>query len=839
MRNLIYSFSAIAAILTTSVSFAQVKKTGGNISYQVPRKYRIADIKVTGGKFDASQIISVSGLRKGTSVNIPGEEVTSAIKKLWNQRMFSDVQIKAEKILGNDVFLLIDVKERSRLSVFSFDGISKSDADNIREEIDLHSGMILTEDLLGRVQAKARNYFVAKGYYKAKCEVIETVDTLVNNSIKLKFKINKGKKVRVKHINFSGNSKFSNNQLKMALKGTKERGLRSWLSVLKIFKSAKYTLGGLQDDKKLLIAKYRKAAMRDAKIVSDSVYFIDDKNLAVDIVIDEGKKYYIRNISWVGNVKYRTGLLDTILGIKPGTPYNQELLDARLSFNMAGTDVSSLYQDNGYLFFQATPLEVKVDGDSVDLEIRIYEGKQARIDKISIVGNTKTNDHVILREIRTKPGDLFNRSDIIRTQRELSQLGYFDPEKMGVNPRPDPASGTVDVEYVVEEKSSDQVELTGGYGQGRLIGTLGLSFNNFSAKRIFDKKAWTPLPSGDGQRLSVRAQTTGRFYQSYNFSFTEPWLGGKKPRSLSFNTFFTSINNSGFSRNDDRRSSIDIYTVSLGIGNRLKKPDDYFNVYFEASYQYYEVRKYLSFTMRDGFANNLSFKAVLSRNSINKPLYPESGSNVLLSFKATPPFSYFSGISDYSDLPDHVKYKWLEYNKIKFTSQWFTSLTHGKNKLVLMTKVGFGFLNHWNNSLGPTPFERFYLGGSGLTGAMQFDSREIIALRGYDDQSISSRVGDMLINKYTVELRFPVSLNPAATIYALGFAEAGNTWQDYSKYSPFDMKKSAGVGVRIFLSAFGLFGLDYGWGFDGINSGQKVPGSGQFHFTLGMNVGEL
>ena len=577
--------------------------------------------------------------------------------------------------------------------------------------------------------------------------------------------------------------------------------------------------------------------------------------------ISEGNPYYIRNIKWSGNQKYSSGLLDTILGIKKGDLYNQTSLETKLFMNPNGTDISSIYMDDGYLFFQVTPIEKKIENDSVDLEIKIYEGKQARIKKVIVTGNTKTSDHVILRDMYTHPGDLFSRDAIIRTQRQLAQNGYFDPEKLGVNPMPNPTDGTVDIEYVVEERPNDQIELSGGWGNNSLVGTLGLTFNNFSARKLFKKGSWSPLPSGDGQRLSIRAQSSGYFFQSYNMSFTEPWLGGKKPNSFTVSAYHSlqsydrkfitdSLDAEGNKAINPDRRVIKITGVSVGLGKRLKWPDDYFSVYYEAGYQYYDLNNFGNvFSFSEGYVNNPYVLWRISRNSIDQPLYPRSGSSISLSLKTSVyPYSRINDFDDHSLLTDQEKYKYLQYNKFKFTSSWFTPISKDK-KLVVNARLGFGLLNGWNKNLGAPPFERFYLGGSGLSG-FNLDGREIIALRGYDEQTISSNTGDRLISKYTLELRYPVSLNPSATIYLLSFLEGGNSWNDYKKYNPFQVKRSAGFGVRIFLPMFGLLGLDYGFGFDPLDPGaagevnhnaqiQSKGYRGQFHFTIGMNIGEL
>ena len=662
-------------------------------------------------------------------------------------------------------------------------------------------------------------------------------------------------KFKINEIIIEGNSSLSDEKIKRLMKETKER---KWY---RFYKRSKFQYSLFDQDKETIISKYNEIAHRDAKIVSDTIFDFDENSVNLILKIEEGNQYFIRDIQWSGNQKYSSGLLDTILGIKKGDLYDQTSLETKLFMNPNGNDISSLYMDDGYLFFQVTPIEKKIENDSVDLEIKVYEGKQARIKKVNVTGNTKTSDHVILRDMYTHPGDLFSRDAIIRTQRQLAQNGYFDPEKLGVNPMPNPTDGTVDIEYVVEERPNDQIELSGGWGNNSLVGTLGLTFNNFSARKLFKKGSWSPLPAGDGQRLSIRAQSSGYFFQSYNMSFTEPWLGGKKPNSFTVSAYHSlqsydrkfindSVDSEGNNVVNPYRRLIKITGVSVGLGKRLKWPDDYFSVYYEAGYQYYNLQNFGNvFSFSDGFVNNPYVQWRISRNSIDQPLYPRSGSSISLSIKSSVyPYSRINNFTDHSTLTDQEKYRFLQYNKFKFTSSWFTPISKDK-KLVINARLGFGLLNGWNKNLGAPPFERFYLGGSGLSG-FSLDGREIIALRGYDEQTISSNTGDRLISKYTLELRYPVSLNPSATIYLLSFLEGGNSWNDYKKYNPFKVKRSAGIGVRIFLPMFGLLGLDYGFGFDPLDPGaagevnhnaqiQSNGYRGQFHFTIGMNIGEL
>lgn len=843
----------IVCCLAINSFFSQTTYTDYQLS---PREYTLAGISIDGAIFlDHELIIQKSGLQRGEKIAIPSDKISKAITKLWDQGLFSEVSILKEKTQGNNLFLRIKLQESPRMSRYKFSGVSKSEADQIRDDLDLFSGKIITEALKMNVKNISRNYFIEKGFLKAKSTISTESDTLVNNSKILKIDVDKGSRVKINEIIIDGNYFLSDEKIKRLMKETKER---KWY---RFYKKSKFQNSLFNQDKNAITEKYNEIAHRDAQIISDSIYDFDENSINVYLKISEGNPYFIRNIKWSGNQKYSSGLLDTILGIKKGDLYNQTSLETKLFMNPNGTDISSIYMDDGYLFFQVTPIEKKIENDSVDLEIKIYEGKQARIKKVNVTGNTKTSDHVILRDMYTHPGDLFSRDAIIRTQRQLAQNGYFDPEKLGVNPMPNPTDGTVDIEYVVEERPNDQIELSGGWGNNSLVGTLGLTFNNFSARKLFKKGSWSPLPSGDGQRLSIRAQSSGYFFQSYNMSFTEPWLGGKKPNSFTVSAYHSlqsydrkfitdSLDAEGNKAINPDRRVIKITGVSVGLGKRLKWPDDYFSVYYEAGYQYYDLNNFGNvFSFSEGYVNNPYVLWRISRNSIDQPLYPRSGSSISLSLKTSVyPYSRINAFDDHSLLTDQEKYKYLQYNKFKFTSSWFTPISKDK-KLVVNARLGFGLLNGWNKNLGAPPFERFYLGGSGLSG-FNLDGREIIALRGYDEQTISSNTGDRLISKYTLELRYPVSLNPSATIYLLSFLEGGNSWNDYKKYNPFQVKRSAGFGVRIFLPMFGLLGLDYGFGFDPLDPGaagevnhnaqiQSKGYRGQFHFTIGMNIGEL
>ena len=854
------NLQTIVTLVTVLISFSifgQTEQDGPtaigtlDLNYKSPKQYELGPITVEGAdNFDHQAIKLIAGLRQGQTIYIPGEKIATAIKNLWKEGLFSDIAITADKEVAGVIYLTIKVVPRPKLSRFKFKGVNKREADKIREEIKLYAGKTITENLIYQTESKIKGYFREKSYYAVKVGINRVKDTLMNSSEIFLIDIQKGEKIGIKKIAIEGNASVPTWKLKMAMKDTKEKKL--W----RFFKRSKFTETSYTKDKNAMLSKFNSIGLRDARVAFDTVYQLDEKSLVINIKIDEGNKYYFGDISWIGNTKFTSSYLDTVLGIKRGDVYNKSLIDMRLNMSQDGRDISSLYMDRGHLFFQVIPVETNVTDNYINYQMRIIEGKEARVKRILISGNTKTNDHVIRREIRTKPGDLFNRNDIIRTQRELAQLGFFNEQGFQINPIPNPADGTVDIEYVVEEKSSDQIELSGGYGgagptgQGRIIGTLGLTFNNFSTKNMFKKGAWSPLPGGDGQRLSIRAQTNGRFYQGYNFSFTEPWLGGKKPNSLSFWVNHTALGN-GYLPTNKLYTGIAITGVGIGLGRRKKIPDDYFTAYYELSYQYYDVTKDNRFPIfNNGHANDIALKYVLQRSSVSAPIYPNSGSNITFTAKSTLPYSYFGEKQDYTNQSAQDRYKYLEYFKLKFTGEWFVPLTADK-KLVLMPRFGFSVIGAYTKSKGVTPFDRFALGGSGLSGVNQLGGREIIALRGYEDNSISSAAADPIIAKYTLELRYPISLNPSATFYALLFAEAGNTFPSLDKFNPLDVKRAAGVGIRVFLPMFGMLGLDYGLGFERLNywsnfagqeSDKSISQKGYFPkltFTIGMNLGEL
>jgi len=824
---------------------AQIKIGGDStkIDFSNPKNYVIGGITVTGAEhMDKNVLTLISGLAVGDKVDVPGQKIADAIKNIWKQGLFEDVKIYATKIEGDKIYFNITVVEKPRLSKFTFSGISKSDASDIRDKIKLVRGKVVTDYLLADLKQTIIALYLDKGYNNATVNIIEKPDSALSNSVVLYIYVKKGERIKVQDIFFHGNTALTAAQLHRAMKNTKRK---RWYT---IFHGSKLLADDYADDKQKIIEKYNSKGYRDAKITKDTIYNSPIPNrVNIEITIDEGKRYYFGNISWVGNSKYPSKLLSDIFGIKKGDVYNSTLLNERLFMNPNGSDVSSLYMDNGYLFFQVTPEEIKVHNDTIDLEMHIYEGNQARVNNVTVTGNDKTNDKIIMRQIRTLPGDLFKRSDVIRTQRELSQLGYFDPEKMSVTPTPNPEDGTVDINYGVAEKSSDQLELSGGWGGGLgLVGTAGISLNNFSIINAFKKGAWTPIPSGDGEILSLRFQSNGLPYQSLNLSFTQPWVGERHPNSLSVSMFTTTESN-GEPASSSSREAINIKGVTVGYGFPLRFPDDYFSTLISLNYQYYTVDNYgTAFVFANGNANSLSLKWQIMRNSLDKPIYEEEGSSLKTSIEATPPWSlWFGKHKDYADEPPEQKYNLLEFWKYKFTDQWFAKITnfkstegHQAHNLVLAAKLGFGVMGYYNPDIGYCPFNRFYLGGSGLTGYSLIDGREVIALRGYDDGSLSPATGAVAITKYSLELRFPISLNPQATVYILGFIDAGNSWSTGSQFNPFQMYRAVGPGVRIFLPMFGLLGFDYGWRLDDVPSDLGMQRS-QFIFTIGKDLGEL
>ncbi len=842
------------------------------MDYNAPKDFIIGGITVSGVKYlDANVLIMLSGLTVGDNIKIPGDKISQSIRKLWDQGLFEDIKISISSIVDNQVFLDIRLKERPRLAKFQFNGIKKSDADDIREKIRLVKGDYVTDNMIMKTKNIILKFYMDKGYLNTEVDILQRKDSATANEVTLIINIDKNEKVKVLTINLHGNKDLSSEIIKSSLKKTKEKSIFNPMNDLdkvvyksaettakmdfveianvfgehaneniriRIFKSSKFIDEEYQADKLNLISKYNSLGYRDARIIKDSISKNPDNTINIDLWIEEGPKYYVRNISWVGNTKYSSSFLDRILKIQKGDVYDQEAIETALTYNPNGSDIRSLYMDDGYLFFDVQPVEVKVENDSIDLEIRMHEGKQATVSKVTIKGNTKTNDHVALREVQTRPGQLFSRDLLIRSQRQLAQLKYFDPEKLNPNVNPNPDDGTVDIGYEVTETSADQIELSGGWGYGRIVGTLGLSFNNFSLKNVLNLKAWKPIPAGDGQKLSLRFQTYGKGYFSYSISFTEPWMGGRKPLALSLSYFHSRYTN-GLAANDPSFAYFKIDGVSIGLGTQLNWPDNYFSLYQSLNYNRYNTHNYsqiFTFGGGNGVYNAISYGIILSRNSVDAPIFARSGSELSLNLELTPPYSLFRGNVDYKNMEPSEKYKWVEYYKIKFKGAWYINLVE---KLVLSPRLQFGFLGTYNQSLGVTPFERFYLGGDGLSGYNNMDGRELIGMRGYANNSLTpgypTTIGGTVYTRYTFELRYPVSLNPNATIYGLAFLEAGNDWLYWNNFNPFNVYRSAGVGVRVFLPMFGLLGLDWGYGIDQVPG---VPGAngGQFHFSINSSI---
>ena len=828
MRKIFYIVIALLLIGTTDHFAQEVDPQRVSVmDYSFPKEYEIGGITISGIQFlDKNILIQLSGLQVGETILIPGERITMAIEKLWSQGLFSDVRITRTSIEGDKIFLDIYLGERPRLTRFTFSGVNRNETQDLQEKINLFSGNQVTENVINNATKIIKDHFIDKAFYNVEVDITQQDDPKMPNSVILNAHIDKNKKVRITEIEFQGNDVFKDPRLRRVMKNTKKRNIN-------FFKASKYIEESYGEDKISLNDFYNENGYRDFKILGDSLFPGKEDRLMLIIKIQEGQRYYHRNITWVGNTKFPSDLLSLVLGIKTGDPYDQKILEERIFLDQDA--VNSIYMDDGYLFSSISPVEVLVEGDSIDLEMRVYEGEQATIDRVIITGNTKTNEHVVRREIRTLPGDLFSKTDIIRSVQELAQLGHFDPEKINPNPIPDPANKTVDLEYNLEERANDQFEISGGWGAGMLIGTIGLRFNNFSVKNVFKLSKWRPVPSGDGQTLSIRAQSNGRYYQAYNLTFVEPWFGGKKPNSFSVSGY-RSIQSNGQRKGEAGRQSLTISGLSVGSGRRLSWPDDFFTLFNQISYQLYDLNNWGSyFLFSEGASNNLSVTTSFTRHSAGpNPIFPIRGATFSLSLQLTPPYSLLND-KDYTDpqMPDSERYKWIEYHKWTFKADYYYELA--KN-LVLNTKAGFGYLGHYNNDIGPSPFEGFDLGGDGMTGYSLY-GRETIALRGYENFSLTpivngNKAGN-LYSKITMELRYPISLNPQATIFALAFFEAGNAWSRFQDFNPFGMNRSAGIGLRANLPMFGLLGIDWGYGFDPVPNNPEANG-GHFHFVIGQ-----
>ena len=854
IQNLFEKFSKVAYLLPLIVIllFSEFSYSQSNVE-----RYNIGEIEVSGNtSFSPLTIITFSGLREGDAISIPGEKLSNAIKKLWGSNLFSSVNVYKTKIEDGIINLEIELYDLPELTSLEITGVKKRKKEEIIKENKLQTGVKVTENLITTTKNYLENKYRKKGFFNAKVliKTEEVVDSTNKSKVKMTLDIVKGNKLKVNEIKFKGINQLKFKTLEKAMKNTKRR------KFYRVFKRSKYVPEDFKEDLSSLVDKYKENGFRDARVVSDT---IRNNNESIDIYIDliEGSKYTFGKIDYLGNSVYTDKQLNQILSIKEGDTYNGVELEKKIAdrSDPDADDLSNLYQNNGYLFSSITPVEVNADGNIIDLEIRINEGKPAYFNKISVVGNNKTNDHVIYREIRTRPGQLYSKANVFRSLRELGQLGFFDPQLISPDFKNiNPNDGTVDLEYTLVETGSSQIELQGGYGGGGFIGTIGLSFNNFSIKDIFKKEAYTPIPMGDGQRLALRLQAS-RFYTVNSFNFTEPWLGGKRPVQFSVQLSQTKqFMFNPYNYTADKSRYFNISGISVGLAKRLTVPDDYFTLSQFIGYQFYDLNEYNTglFTFGNGSSNNLSYTIALSRNNTyTDPIYPTGGSNFSLSAKMTFPYSAFNDV-DYKALKDErdnlvndlamnpndtsageriaeidqERYKWLEFYKIKFKGEWFTALT---KKLVLRPSFEFGFLGAYNNDRGIIPFERFFLGGDGM-GMYNLDGRENIPLRGYPNQSLSAQDGGSIYNKYSLELRYPISLGEQAKIFALTFIEGGASYNSFRDFDPFQLKRSAGIGVRLFMPQFGLLGIDFGHGFDPV-PGQSTKHGWETHFIFGQN----
>lgn len=830
-------------------------------------EYEIAEISVVGAdNYEDFVIVGFSGLKVGQRIKVPGDDVTNAVKRFWKQGLFSDVEISATKITDGKIWLQIALKTRPKISKIEFHGFKKAEQTKIEPKISLVKGGQITPNQVDRTRDIIRKEFIEKGFLNADVKILER--PAENGNVDVDIVLSKNERVKIKRLDLYGNEALSFNKINWTMKKTNPKG-----KLFTFFRTKKYIPEKYEEDKVALIDKYNEFGYRDARIVADTVDKIDNRFVRVAIELEEGKKYYFGDITWVGNTLYPSDYLQQVLRVKRGDVYNQKYLNDRLSNDEDA--VSNLYLDNGYLFFSIDPVEVRVNGDTIDLEMRMYEGAQARINNININGNTRVFEHVVRRELRVKPGQLFSKTDLQRSFRELAQMGHFDPEKMQPDIQPDMENGTVDVNFNLETKSSDQIELSLGYGSTGVTGSIGLKFTNFSIQNLFNPSTYRIVPQGDGQTLSLRAETNAKYYQSYSISFLEPWLGGRRPNSLSFSAFFSKqtgvsdryyssgayesnyyysylygddFYNSRYIEYDDEKF-IKMFGASMGVGTRLSWPDDYFTFYGELAYQHYNLQSWRYFILTDGHANNLNLNFTLSRSSINNPYYTTNGSEFSVSVQFTPPYSLFDG-KDYEHLATdksadadaylsemQQKYRWVEYHKWKIKGKIFVPLSKNE-KLVLMGRAEYGFLGYYNK-YKRSPFETFYMGGDGMsTNSYSAYAIEAIGLRGYENGSLTpiqsdknTQIGNVYA-KMTMELRYPIVTGGQMTVYLLAFAEAGNCWYDFKEFNPFQLKRSAGAGIRIFMPMLGLLGVDWGYGFDKVQGTMDYSKS-QFHFVLG------
>lgn len=846
-------------LLTAFPFIASAQKSEVVVDYNRPKDYIIAGLRVEGNTYyEDPVILSVSGLELGAKVTIPGEELSSIVRKMWKQQYFESVSLDIDRISekGDSVYLCLNVLEKPRLSLISFTGAKSGEKKELLERLHLRRGSFFTEYEKAVSFDVIKRFYAEKGFINCKvsCELI--ADSTIVRANQLYFHIDRGEKIKVKDINFIGNDNVSDFKLARSMKKTKSN------KIYNFFSSKKFNEKEYLNDKKSALSAFNENGYRDARIVKDSVYYVDDKHVSIDIYFDEGSKYYFRNLTWTGNSVYPSETLNQIVSIQKGDVYDMVTMEKKLfgGGKQGDYDVTKAYRDNGYLFFSVTPVETNIQNDSVDVEFRITEGKQATFNNIIINGNDLTNEKVVRRQVFTRPGYLFTQSDFERSIREIASLGQFDAEAItdpatGYSIIPNQLNNTVDIVYNVTEKPSSQLELSGGWGGYTFVATVGVSFNNFSTQRFFDKSAWRPVPLGDAQNLAFRFQTNGSYYTALTASFTEPWLFGKKPTSLNLSAYYTRQTNSNIMFNilsHDRQ--MEVFGFNASLGKRLKWPDNYFVLYNGLSWQTYKLTNWYSgyFIFDDGSANNISYTINLSRNSTDQQLYPRSGSDFSFSLSLTPPFSLLRRTDydadgnkikvdswkdiDYSKWSAANRFKWIEYNKWKFSFANYTKLI---GDLVLMTRAQFGYLGYYNRNWGYSPFEGFLVGGDGMSGYSTYGS-EVISLRGYENYSLTPTemsaynstgyaYAGNVYDKFTVELRYPVILQPSSTIYALLFLEGGNCWSDIKSFNPFHMKRSAGVGVRIFLPMVGLLGVDWGYGFDDTNNGGS-----HFHFVIGQ-----
>lgn len=841
-----------------------------NIYYSSnPKKYEIGGISITGAKnYEDYVLIGFSGLTIGQQITVPGPDITNAVNRFWKHGLFSDVSITADKIVGNKIYLSIDLKQRPRISKINYSGLKKSEREDIDAKIGFINGNQITPNQIERAKFLIKKYFDEKGFNNADITILQKDDLSKENQVIVDVVVDKKEKVKVNQIHISGNSALSENKIERVMKKTNEQK-----KLINLFRTKKFVPENFEADKELILEKYNELGYRDALIVSDSVVKVDDKHVDIYLNIDEGNKYHVRSIKWIGNTIYPSDLLNVYLKLKPGDVYNQKLITERTQTD--DDAISNLYMDKGYLFFHLEPVEINIQNDSVDLEMRIQEGKQATINKVTITGNDRLYEHVVRRELRTKPGQLFSKTDLQRSLREIAQTGHFNPENLVPDIQPDPENGTVDIGYPLESKANDQIEFSAGWGQTGIIGKLSLKFTNFSIKNLLNPSSYKGIiPQGDGQTLTISAQTNARYYQQYSVSFFDPWFGGKRPNSLSVSAFYSrqsDINSNytssynpnygyggygypgygygggygygnGYGYDYDPSFAYDPdqnfqqIGVALGFGKRLSWPDDYFTFSAELSYQRYMMKDWKYFIINNGSSNNLSLNLTLSRNSLDNPVYTRRGSQFSLSLGITPPYSLLGEDKkiDYNDpkVPLSKKFKWVEYHKWKFKARTFTPISPNE-KLVLATRVEYGFLGQFNKDK-KSPFETFYMGGDGMSGYSSTYLTETIALRGYENGSLTPYGYDgYAYSRLGVELRYPLMLQPSSTIYALTFLEAGNAWNDVKNFNPFDLKRSAGAGVRIMLPMIGMLGIDWAYGFDKV-FGTRDHGGSQFHFIIGQ-----